>query len=88
MNSAPVQVVVLPPGLRSYSVLCERCLEQASPQHGYFGSFLEGELPQGVPRLAARCPRGHPVTLVASAGVVPERRKPSGVERTIQYSTV
>jgi hypothetical protein len=85
MSEPEGQIVLLPPGVRFYSVVCRRCLKQASPRHGYFGPILEGELPEGTPHLTTRCPRGHPITLVTRAQAAPGRRATSGGEEKMWY---
>jgi|PersoiStandDraft_1058852.scaffolds.fasta_scaffold00112_28 hypothetical protein len=86
MSGSAARVVLLPPGLRFYSVVCKRCLREASPRHGYFGPILEGELPEAVPHLTTRCPRGHPITPVARVNNPPGRGGASDRERTMNYS--
>jgi hypothetical protein len=86
MSRAAVQAVFLPPGIRSYSVVCQHCMADASPRHGYFGPIVEGELPEGAPYLTRRCPRGHRITLVARSRDL-KRSATSGDERTMDYST-
>jgi hypothetical protein len=60
-----LQRVTLPPELRTFSVVCTRCLEWASPKHGYFGSVVEGELPARADSLRLACPKGHEIEIVA-----------------------
>jgi hypothetical protein len=63
------QVVLLPPGLRSFSVVCERCLERASPRHGQFGSVVEGAIADGLRHATVRCAQGHVIEVLERAGV-------------------
>jgi hypothetical protein len=60
-------VVLLPPGLRSFSVVCERCHEQASPRHGHFGSVVEGVIAEGLRHATVRCARGHLIEVLERA---------------------
>ncbi|MGZ4383485.1 MAG: hypothetical protein ACXVY3_02695 [Gaiellaceae bacterium] len=60
--------MLLPPGLRSFSVVCERCLEQASPRHGHFGSIVEGAIAEGLRHATIRCTRGHVIAVLERAG--------------------
>jgi hypothetical protein len=65
-SEAP-QIVLLAPGLRCFSVVCERCLEQASPRHGRFGSVVEGVIAEGLRHATVRCARGHVIQVLERA---------------------
>jgi hypothetical protein len=86
MTGPAAQIVLLPPGFHSRSVVCKRCSKEASPRYGYFGSIVAGELPETVSRLTRRYARGHANTFVVRPGIAPRRHRTSGAERTMNYS--
>jgi hypothetical protein len=49
------QVVLLARGLRSFGIVCERCLERASPRHRRFGSVVEGAIGDGLRHATVGC---------------------------------
>jgi hypothetical protein len=65
MPERRTQKVVLPPEVRSFSVVCNRCLEWASPKHGFFGTVVEGELGEREASVRETCPKGHEIQIVA-----------------------
>jgi hypothetical protein len=86
MTTATAQVVLLPPGLRFYSVICRSCLRAASGRGG-LAPVVKGELPEEITSLTVCCPCGHPITLVAREAELPGRDEASDREGTINYST-